>query len=169
MSKYRYIRKFNEVGKDDIGLVGGKGANLGEMTQMGLDVPPGFCVTSTAYNYFIEYTNLDETVKVLLERLDVDNPDSLTQVSEKLQAKLNESKIPEDLEAEIRAAYNEFSKDVNLNNPQVAVRSSATAEDLPDASFAGQQDAYLHIAGEEELLKHIRMCWASLWTARAIY
>lgn len=169
MSKYRYIRKFNEVGKDDIGLVGGKGANLGEMTQMGLDVPPGFCVTSTAYNYFIEYTNLDETVKVLLERLDVDNPDSLTQVSEKLQAKLNESKIPEDLEAEIRAAYNEFSKDVNLNNPQVAVRSSATAEDLPDASFAGQQDTYLHIAGEEELLKHIRMCWASLWTARAIY
>lgn len=169
MSKYRYIRKFNEVGKDDISLVGGKGANLGEMTQMGLDVPPGFCVTSTAYNYFIEYTNLDETVKVLLERLDVDNPDSLTQVSEKLQAKLNESKIPEDLEAEIRAAYNEFSKDVNLNNPQVAVRSSATAEDLPDASFAGQQDTYLHIAGEEELLKHIRMCWASLWTARAIY
>lgn len=169
MSKYRYIRKFNEVGKDDIGLVGGKGANLGEMTQMGLDVPPGFCVTSNAYNYFIEYTNLDETVKVLLERLDVDNPDSLTQVSEKLQAKLNESKIPEDLEAEIRAAYSEFSKDVNLENPQVAVRSSATAEDLPDASFAGQQDTYLHIAGEEELLKHIRMCWASLWTARAIY
>lgn len=169
MSKYRYIRKFNEVNKDDIGLVGGKGANLGEMTQMGLDVPPGFCVTSTAYNYFIEYTNLDETVKVLLERLDVDNPDSLTQVSEKLQAKLNESKIPEDLEAEIRAAYHEFSNDVNLANPQVAVRSSATAEDLPDASFAGQQDTYLHIAGEEELLKHIRMCWASLWTARAIY
>lgn len=169
MSKYRYIKKFNEVNKSDIPLVGGKGANLGEMTQMGLDVPPGFCVTSEAYNYFIEYTNLNETVKILLERLDVDNPDSLTLVSQKLQAKLNESKIPEDLEAEIRDAYREFSKRVDLTNPQVAVRSSATAEDLPDASFAGQQDTYLHISGEEELLKHIRMCWASLWTARAIY
>ncbi|MFB0972458.1 MAG: phosphoenolpyruvate synthase [Tissierellia bacterium] len=169
MSKYRYIKRFNEVGKNDIPIVGGKGANLGEMTQMGLDVPPGFCVTSSAYNYFIDYTNLNETVKVLLERLDVDNPDSLTLVSERLQAKLNESKIPEDLEAEIRAAYRDFSKAVDLENPLVAVRSSATAEDLPDASFAGQQDTYLHIAGEDELLKHIRMCWASLWTARAIY
>ena len=169
MSKYRYIKRFNEVGKNDIPLVGGKGANLGEMTQMGLDVPPGFCVTSSAYNYFIDYTNLNETVKVLLERLDVDNPDSLTMVSEKLQKKLNESKIPEDLEAEIRDAYRDFSKSVDLEDPQVAVRSSATAEDLPDASFAGQQDTYLHISGEEELLRHIRMCWASLWTARAIY
>lgn len=169
MSKYRYIRYFEEVGKDDIPLVGGKGANLGEMTNMGLDVPPGFCVTSEAYNYFIEYTNLDETVKVLLERLDVDNPDSLTLVSERLRNKLNESKIPENLEAEIRDAYREFSRNLELEDPQVAVRSSATAEDLPDASFAGQQDTYLHIAGEDELLKHIRMCWASLWTARAIY
>ena len=169
MSKYRYIKRFNEVGRNDIPIVGGKGANLGEMTQMGLDVPPGFCVTSSAYNYFIDYTNLNETVKVLLERLDVDNPDSLTLVSERLQAKLNESKIPEDLEAEIRDAYRAFSKAVDLENPLVAVRSSATAEDLPDASFAGQQDTYLHIAGEDELLKHIRMCWASLWTARAIY
>lgn len=169
MSKYRYIKRFNEVDKNDIPLVGGKGANLGEMTQMGLDVPPGFCVTSSAYNYFIEYTNLNETVKILLERLDVDNPDSLTMVSERLQAKLNESKIPEDLEAEIRDAYRDFSKSIELEDPQVAVRSSATAEDLPDASFAGQQDTYLHISGEEELLKHIRMCWASLWTARAIY
>lgn len=169
MSKYRYIKRFNEVGKSDIPLVGGKGANLGEMTQMGLDVPPGFCVTSSAYNYFIDYTSLNETVKVLLERLDVDNPDSLTIVSEKLQKKLNESKIPEDLEAEIRDAYRDFSRTYELTDPQVAVRSSATAEDLPDASFAGQQDTYLHISGEEELLKHIRMCWASLWTARAIY
>lgn len=169
MAKYRYIRYFEEVGKDDIPLVGGKGANLGEMTNMGLDVPPGFSVTSEAYNYFIEYTNLDETVKVLLERLDVDNPDSLTMVSERLRTKLNESKIPEDLEAEIRDAYREFSKNVGLEDPLVAVRSSATAEDLPDASFAGQQDTYLHISGEEELLRHIRMCWASLWTARAIY
>ena len=108
MSKYRYIKRFNEVGKSDIPLVGGKGANLGEMTQMGLDVPPGFCVTSSAYNYFIDYTSLNETVKVLLERLDVDNPDSLTMVSEKLEKKVNDSKIPEDLEAEIRDADRDF-------------------------------------------------------------
>lgn len=169
MAKYRYIKLFEEVGKNDIPLVGGKGANLGEMTQMGLDVPPGFCVTSSAYNYFVNYTNLNEIVKLLLERLDVDNSDSLTMVSEKLQAKLNESKIPEDLEKEIIDAYREFSKRYGLVDPHVAVRSSATAEDLPDASFAGQQDTYLHISGEEELLKHIRRCWASLWTARAIY
>ena len=169
MAKYRYIRRFNEVNKSDLALVGGKGANLGEMTQMGLNVPPGFSVTSEAYNYFISYTNLNETVKVLLERLDVDNPDSLTEVSEKLRKKLNESKIPEDLEAEIKAAYKEFNEEIGVNNSEVAVRSSATAEDLPDASFAGQQDTYLHISGEEELIKHIRMCWASLWTARAIY
>lgn len=169
MGKYRYIKLFEEVGKNDIPLVGGKGANLGELTQMGLDVPPGFCVTSSAYNYFVNYTNLNEIVKLLLERLDVDNSDSLTMVSEKLQAKLNESKIPEDLEKEIIDAYREFSKKYDLVDPHVAVRSSATAEDLPDASFAGQQDTYLHISGEEELLRHIRRCWASLWTARAIY
>ncbi len=169
MGKYRYIKLFEEVGKNDIPLVGGKGANLGELTQMGLDVPPGFCVTSSAYNYFVNYTNLNEIVKLLLERLDVDNSDSLTMVSEKLQAKLNESKIPEDLEKEIIDAYREFSKRYDLVDPHVAVRSSATAEDLPDASFAGQQDTYLHISGEEELLRHIRRCWASLWTARAIY
>ncbi|MDO5725420.1 MAG: phosphoenolpyruvate synthase [Tissierellia bacterium] len=169
MSKYRYIRLFEEVNKEDIPLVGGKGANLGELTQMGLDVPPGFCVTSEAYNYFIAHTQLDSIVKETMERLDVDNPNSLTTISESLQSKLNESKIPEDLEAEIIAAYRTFGKSIGIENVQVAVRSSATAEDLPDASFAGQQDTYLYISGEKELMKHIRKCWASLWTARAIY
>ncbi len=169
MGKYRYIKLFEEVDKNSIDSVGGKGANLGELTQMGLDVPPGFCVTAEAYNYFIEYTQLNDFVKELIERLDPDNPDSLTLISDSLREKLTESKIPEDLLAEISEAYKDFSKKVNLVNPEVAVRSSATAEDLPDASFAGQQDTYLHISGEEELVKHIRMCWASLWTARAIY
>lgn len=169
MGKYRYIKLFEEVDKNSIDSVGGKGANLGELTQMGLDVPPGFCVTAEAYNYFIEYTQLNDFVKELIERLDPDNPDSLTLISDSLREKLTESKIPEDLLAEISEAYKDFSKKVNLVNPEVAVRSSATAEDLPDASFAGQQDTYLHISGEEELIKHIRMCWASLWTARAIY
>ena len=166
---YRYVRKFNEVGVEDINLVGGKGANLGEMTKMGLDVPPGFCVTVDGYNYFIEHTNLDEYVKVAIERVDVNDPENLSQVSIAVQEKLVKGAIPQDLEKEIRVAYRDFAKEVGIENPEVAVRSSATAEDLPDASFAGQQDTYLHISGEDELIKHIRKCWASLWTARAIY
>lgn len=166
---YKYVKWFDEVGIDDIDIVGGKGANLGQMTQMGLDVPPGFCVTSKAYDYFIDSTELGESTKILIERLDVDNPDNLTQTSELIKKRLEENPLPKNLESEIRRAYDNFSKSIGIENPEVAVRSSATAEDLPDASFAGQQDTYLHISGEDELIKHIRMCWASLWTARAIY
>lgn len=166
---YRYVRKFDEIGIDDIPLVGGKGANLGEMTSMGLDVPPGFCVTVDGYNYFVEDSNLNEYVKEAIERVDVNDPENLSQVSITVQEKLEKGKIPQELEMEIRAAYKDFAKEISIDNPEVAVRSSATAEDLPDASFAGQQDTYLHISGEDELIEHIRKCWASLWTARAIY
>ena len=169
MSNYTYIKWFNEVKKEDISQVGGKGANLGELTHMGLPVPPGFCITAGGYDKFIEYAELDEVVKFLMEPLDVDNVDSLTEVSREIQEKINNGKIYPKLEEEIVSAYREFAKEINVENPEVAVRSSATAEDLPDASFAGQQDTYLHIRGEEELVKHVRMCWASLWTSRAIY
>ncbi|WP_036729179.1 phosphoenolpyruvate synthase [Peptoniphilus mikwangii] len=169
MSQYTYIKWFNEINKEDISLVGGKGANLGELTHMNLPVPPGFCVTAGGYDKFIEYAELDEVVKFLMESLDVDNVDSLTEVSKAIQKKINESKIYPKLEEEIVSAYREFSQSINVVDPEVAVRSSATAEDLPDASFAGQQDTYLHIRGEEELIKHVRSCWASLWTSRAIY
>ncbi|RVU54817.1 phosphoenolpyruvate synthase [Anaerosphaera multitolerans] len=169
MSKYTYIKWFNEVNKDDIPEVGGKGANLGELTHMGLPVPPGFCVTAGGYDKFIEHAELDEVVKLLMEPLNVDDVDSLTEVSREIQDKINKGEIYKKLEEEIIEAYREFAKDINVENPEVAVRSSATAEDLPDASFAGQQDTYLHIRGEKELVKHVRMCWASLWTSRAIY
>ena len=169
MSKYNYIKWFNEIGKDDVGLVGGKGANLGELTSFGLPVPPGFCVTAEAYTKFIKYAELDEVVKLLMEAVDVENVDDLTNASKEIQNKIKEKDFDPELEEEILRAYREFSEDIGVKNPEVAVRSSATAEDLPDASFAGQQDTYLHISGEKELLNHIRDCFASLWTSRAIY
>ena len=169
MSKYNYIKWFNEIGKDDVGLVGGKGANLGELTSFGLPVPPGFCVTAEAYTKFIKYAELDEVVKLLMEAVDVEKVDDLTNASKEIQNKIKEKDFDPELEEEILRAYREFSEDIEVKNPEVAVRSSATAEDLPDASFAGQQDTYLHISGEEELLNHIRDCFASLWTSRAIY
>ncbi|WP_071027187.1 phosphoenolpyruvate synthase [Peptoniphilus raoultii] len=169
MSKYNYIKWFKEIGKDDVGIVGGKGANLGELTSFGLPVPPGFCVTAEAYKKFIDYAKLDEVVRFLMDNLNVDNVDDLTEASKEIQKKIKEGEFYPELKEEIVSAYKEFSKEIGLKDPEVAVRSSATAEDLPDASFAGQQDTYLHISGEEELLKHIRDCFASLWTSRAIY
>lgn len=169
MSNYNFIKWFNEIDKEDVGIVGGKGANLGELTQMGVDVPPGFCVTAGAYDEFIGYAGLDEVVKLLMEGLDVDNVDELQSAGEQIRSRINDGEIYPPLEEEIVRAYREFSEKIGVKNPEVAVRSSATAEDLPDASFAGQQDTYLHIHGEEELVEYVRKCWASLWTSRAIY
>ena len=169
MSKYNYIKWFDEIGKEDVGIVGGKGANLGELTSFGLPVPPGFCVTASGYTKFIKYAELDEVVKFLMEAVDVENVDELTNASKEIQKKIKEKEFDPELKEEILSAYREFSKNIGVKDPEVAVRSSATAEDLPDASFAGQQDTYLHISGEEELLNHIRDCFASLWTSRAIY
>ena len=169
MSKYNYIKWFDEIGKEDVGIVGGKGANLGELTSFGLPVPPGFCVTASGYTKFIKYAELDEVVKFLMEAVDVENVDELTNASKEIQKKIKEKEFDPELKEEILSAYREFSENIGVKDPEVAVRSSATAEDLPDASFAGQQDTYLHISGEEELLNHIRDCFASLWTSRAIY
>ncbi len=169
MDNYKYIKWFTEIDKHDIPIVGGKGANLGELTQKQLNVPPGFCITAEAYMDFVQYAELDEVIRALMYGLDEEDPSLLTYVSEEIQNKIVNSDIPKSLEEEIRRAYREFSNNINLMDPEVAVRSSATAEDLPEASFAGQQDTYLHIRGEGELIKHIRKCWASLWTSRAIY
>ena len=169
MSKYNYIKWFDEIGKEDVGIVGGKGANLGELTSFGLPVPPGFCVTASGYTKFIKYAELDEVVKLLMEAVDVEDVDELTNASKEIQTKIKEKEFDPELKEEILSAYREFSENIGVKDPEVAVRSSATAEDLPDASFAGQQDTYLHISGEEELLNHIRDCFASLWTSRAIY
>lgn len=169
MSQFKYIKWFTEINKDDIPTVGGKGANLGELTQKGLEVPPGFCVTAQAYRYFIEKSNLSILIKNKMENLDVENSPELQKISSEIRELIVSQQVPKDLAEEIRLAYDEFNKNIGVENGEVAVRSSATAEDLPEASFAGQQDTYLHISGYDELIKHIVKCWASLWTARAVY
>ncbi|MBS4537915.1 phosphoenolpyruvate synthase [Clostridium sp. D2Q-11] len=169
MHKYSYIKWFNEVNKDDIPIVGGKGANLGELTQRGINVPPGFCVTAQGYVDFIENSNIKEKMNNKLSQLDIQDNDMLHTISSEIRDMIIKSKMPEDIREEIIHGYTEFSHIVNKENPLVAIRSSATAEDLPEASFAGQQDTYLEIHGIDEVLKHIKKCWASLWTARAIY
>lgn len=169
MSKYTYIKWFDEISKQDVSIVGGKGANLGELTHLNLPVPPGFCISSRAYEEFIEFEKLNEFVKSLMSTVDVEDVDSLFDASEAIQNRIIESEFFEQLEQEIISAYRKFSSNLGIINPRVAVRSSATAEDLPDASFAGQQETYLHISGEKELLVHIKKCFASLWTSRAIY
>jgi len=164
----KYIKWFEEIGKGDINLVGGKGANLGELTNNGVNVPPGFSITAEAYRNFLVENNLQDRIKSLLVGLDTENASELQQLSREIRGFMAEGEMPEAIKADILEAYEQLkAKGVKTEN--VAVRSSATAEDLPDASFAGQQDTYLNISGPNELLYHVKKCWSSLWTARAIY
>ncbi len=166
---YKYIKWFTEVNKEDIPIVGGKGANLGELTGKGVKVPPGFCVTAGAYTEFIEKTNLQEKILDILEGLDTEDSIELELRSADIRKLIIQAETPEEIVQDIKDSYKEFAEQVDVKDPEVAIRSSATAEDLPDASFAGQQDTYLHISGEDEVITHIKRCWASLWTGRAIY
>ncbi len=153
----------DEIGADDLEKVGGKGASLGELTGAGLPVPPGFVVTAGTYRSFIEEAGIDEE---LFEAVDVDVDDSsaLAAAADRAQELITETPFPEALREEILEAY----RDVGDGEAFVAVRSSATAEDLPDASFAGQQETFLNVT-EDDLLDRVRRCWASLFTQRAIY
>ena len=155
----------DEVDADDLGDVGGKGASLGELTAAGLPVPPGFVVTAGTYRSFIEDAGIDEAI---FEAVDVDVEDSaaLSAAADRAQELILETPFPDELEEEILAAYEDVGSDDEA--PFVAVRSSATAEDLPDASFAGQQETFLNVT-VTDLLDRVRRCWASLFTQRAIY
>ncbi|MGI5827892.1 MAG: phosphoenolpyruvate synthase [Patescibacteria group bacterium] len=161
-----HIVWFSEIDHDDIPLVGGKGANLGEMTKAGIPVPDGFCVTAPAYFYFLDYNNLREKIKETLKDVDINRGKSLNAARDKVQKMIIEAKMPEDLEKAIIEAYEKMpEKDKTL----VAVRSSATAEDLPDASFAGQQATFLNISGSKDVVKYVQKAWASLFESRAIF
>ncbi len=153
-----------EIRNTDIPSVGGKGASLGEMTHVGLPVPQAFVVTAQAFRRFLQLTNLEESIFSILEAIDVDDNDVLNATSDKVKAMVETADMPEVIRKEIVEAYKKMGGDI-----VVAVRSSATAEDLPDASFAGQQDTYLNILGEEDVIDAVQRCWASLYTARAIY
>ncbi|AGB36469.1 phosphoenolpyruvate synthase [Natronococcus occultus] len=155
----------DEISAGDLEQVGGKGASLGELTGAGLPVPPGFVVTAGTYRSFIENANIDEE---LFEAVDVDVDDSsaLAEAAERAQDLILETPFPDELRAEILESYRQVGEDGE--EAFVAVRSSATAEDLPDASFAGQQETFLNVT-ESDLLDRVRECWASLFTQRAIY
>ena len=155
----------DEISADDLETVGGKGASLGELTGAGLPVPPGFVVTAGTYRSFIEEAEIDEE---LFSAVDVDADDSaaLAEAADRAQELILETPFPEALREEILESYREVGDEDE--EAFVAVRSSATAEDLPDASFAGQQETFLNVT-EENLLDRVRECWASLFTQRAIY
>ena len=164
----KYILWFREVDKDDIALVGGKGANLGELTKAGLPVPPGFIVTAEAYFDFLEGADLDLKIGKLLKGLDVNDTKKLHATAVEIQKAIMSKPMPQKIAKEISSAYQQlYTK--GSSNFYVAVRSSATAEDLPEASFAGAQKTFLNISGTENVLKAVRMSWASLFEARAIY
>ncbi|MBI2404900.1 phosphoenolpyruvate synthase [Candidatus Gottesmanbacteria bacterium] len=160
----KFVVWFKDVDKEDVGTVGGKGANLGEMTKAGFPVPNGFIVTADAYYLFLEENALREKIRALLENLDVSHSKSLDAAARKIQHIITHSHFPREISREIIDAYFKLGK-----NLLVAVRSSATAEDLPTASFAGQQATFLNVRGEANLIEKVKEAWASLFTARAIF
>ena len=164
-----YVKKFEELSKSDIGIAGGKGANLGELTQAGIPVPPGFVVTAQAYEYFMNEAGINDKVMSILDAIDINDTKALQAAAEDIKKIIIDSPIPDDLVLFIREYYNELCQRVGEEDTDVAIRSSATAEDLPEASFAGQQDTFLHVSGDDEVIEYIRKCWASLFEARAIF
>lgn len=158
---------FKEIDKGDIALVGGKGANLGEMTKAGFPVPNGFAVTVHAYDLFLEENRLKSWIQTQIKSINKNDTGQLQDISLKIQRKINAGNIPESIAKEVYSSYKKLSG--LFRSSLVAVRSSATAEDLPGASFAGQQATFLNVRGEASLLVKIRECWASLFTPRAIF
>ncbi len=159
----------SSIGKEDLELVGGKGANLGEMLQIGLPVPPAFIVTAHAFRRFVDDAGVSGKIYPTLATLDVDDNKALHEASDRIRKAVLATPMPDALALEIRDAYQSLARGEKQPDPFVAVRSSATAEDLPEASFAGQQDTYLNVRGETGVVEHVQRCWASLFTPRAIF
>ena len=154
---------FTKIGSADHARVGGKCASLGEMTQAGVAVPTGYAVTTDAYVAMLDETGLRSEIEAQLASTNFDDVTSLERSAQAIQIRFRSHRMPASVEAAIRADYDGMGTDL-----PVAVRSSATAEDLPDASFAGQQDTYLWVVGSDAVIAHVRDCWASLFTARAM-
>jgi phosphohistidine swiveling domain-containing protein len=161
----KYTKRFDEVRKDDVALAGGKGANLGELSHAGLPVPPGFVLTTAAYDAFVEANDIGDTIVRLASVPGAEDPAAFGEIAQRIHALFSGGKVPEELADELRAAYEELD---GSGETALAVRSSATAEDLAGASFAGQQETFLNVRGVEALMEAAKACWASLWTARAM-
>jgi len=172
MATSKHILFFNQISITDIGKVGGKNASLGEMfcqlNPIGISIPNGFAVTAEGYRLFRKSNNLEKILEDLLLSLDTKEYSNLSSIGEKARNLILSATIPEEVSNEIRTAYKELSKLCGANNLGVAVRSSATSEDLPSASFAGRMESFLNIRGEKQLLEAVRRCYASLFTDRAI-
>ena len=167
----KFILWFDDLGKDEVPIVGGKSASLGEMTsKTKVPVPYGFATTAAAYRYFIKQTGLTEKLSgILKELVDPNDTRTLQKVGKEIRNTMNATQMPKDLEDQIKSAYAELSRRYKTMDPYVAVRSSATAEDLPDASFAGQQETYLNVTGGGDVADKVKECYASLFTDRAIF
>jgi pyruvate,water dikinase len=161
--KAKLIASIADVCKDDVALVGGKGANLGEMTRAGIPVPPGFVVTVHAYSRLLDEAELREQAERLLDDLDINDRPRLETAAAAIRRLITAAEMPEDVASEIAIAYQQMALGA------VAVRSSATAEDLAEASFAGQQETYLNVEGEAHVVRAVQNCWASLFEDRAIF
>lgn len=180
--KIEFVKWFSELNKNSGDVAGGKGANLGEIYNLKINVPPGFVITAQAYDYFIEKAGLNEKIKELLKTFDYENTKQLNQVTERIRNFIVNAEMPKEMREEILEAYANLDT-TNIKNVRgtileilgtsepvfVAVRSSATTEDLVGASFAGQQESFLNVKGNEDLLKYVKRCFASLFTSRATY
>jgi pyruvate,water dikinase len=172
MLKNKFVHFFSEIGIGDVPQVGGKNASLGEMysrlTKKGLNIPNGFATTASAYNHFLESTGLKKQIQEILKGLDTKNVNDLMKCGATIRKIIIASELSKEFSQAILDAYKKLSSFYKEKNIHVAVRSSATAEDLPDASFAGQQETYLNVSGEKDLLLAVKKCIASLFTDRAI-
>lgn len=166
-----YVLWFDELRREDVALVGGKSSSLGELTSAThVPVPYGYATTANAYRYFMEATGTNKKIHELLDQLDdVEDSAELRDVCAKIREAIVSAEMPADLADAIGDAYEELAKKTGRADPFVAVRSSATAEDLPDASFAGQQDTYLNVHGRDEVIRKVKECYASTFTDRATY
>ena len=181
-SETGFIKWFSELNKNSGNIAGGKGANLGEMYNIGVPVPPGFAVTAQAYDYFIKKAGINEKIKELLSKIKYEDTEQLDKITAEIRELIVKAKFPEEMKEEILDSYEELgAEESGIKNkkaeeifdkaelPFVAVRSSATTEDLAEASFAGQQETFLNVKGNDSLLENIKKCFASLFTPRATY
>jgi pyruvate,water dikinase len=163
-----YVVELKELDRHAIGLVGGKNANLGELLNRGIRVPPGFAVTVDGFSHYLREAGIRDDLFRLLGEVQTEDTTCLDTVSAEIRALFRQSQMPGAIMAELQSHYEQLEEACGRGGVPVAVRSSATAEDLPNASFAGQQDTYLWVRGVEEIAAHVRRCWASLYSSRAI-
>ena len=162
----RFTRSLEEVGSESLSTVGGKGSNLGELVRAGFPVPRAFCIATEAYRELLSRNALLAEILTALDGVDYELPADVERRAARIRELITTAAVPEEITSSIAAGYGRLEEELGAGVP-VSVRSSATAEDLPGSSFAGQQDTYLNVSGGDDVVDHTKRCWASLWTDRA--